>query len=74
LEETIERVTSSSTGEINVIEKVFADTTELKVNSENKSVTIPVYNGTLAGLVPVMNSTLVAENKTNADYVLNGAG
>lgn len=74
LEETIERVTSSSTGEINVIEKVFADTTELKVNSENKSVTIPVYDGALAGLVPVMNSTLVAENKTNADYVLNGAG
>lgn len=74
LEETIERVTSSSTGEINVIEKIFADTTELKVNAENKSVTIPVYNGALAGLVPVMNSTLVAENKTNADYVLNGAG
>ena len=59
-------------GQPNLIEKIFAGETELAINE--KAVTIPVYNGAFAGLVPVMNSTLVAENKTNADYVLNGAG
>ena len=59
-------------GQPNVIEKIFAGDVELAVNE--KAITIPVYNGTIAGLVPVMNSSFVAENKTAENYALNGAG
>lgn len=59
-------------GQPNIIEKVYAGTTELI--PVDKAVTIPVYEGTVAGLVPVMNSTLVVENTTNSDYVLTGSG
>ena len=71
LETYIEQLNSVG-GQPNLIEKIFAGETELAINE--KAVTIPVYNGAFAGLVPVMNSILVAENKTAEDYVLNGVG
>lgn len=71
LEEEVKGIGETG-GQPNKIEQIFAG--DLELVPVNKVVTIPVYDGALAGLVPVMNSTLVAENKTNADYVLNGAG
>ena len=71
LEEEVKGIGETG-GQPNKIEQIFAG--DLELAPVNKVVTIPVYDGALAGLVPVMNSALVAENKTNADYVLNGAG
>lgn len=72
LENYIGELEAAGGGQPNIIEKVYAGTTELV--PVDKTITIPVYEGTVAGLVPVMNSALVLENTTNSDYVLTGSG
>lgn len=50
IETKINNLETAGGGQVNVIEKIYADNVELAVN--DKAVNIPVYDGTIAGLVP----------------------
>lgn len=69
IQETIEGIVSVG-GEANKINQIFAGNTELM--PVDKKITIPVYNGTADGLVPVISN--LPEGANVADYVLSGAG
>jgi hypothetical protein len=65
IETKISNLETVGGGQVNVIEKIYADNVELAVN--DKAVNIPVYNGTMAGLVP-------ANISNNASGFLDASG
>lgn len=65
IETKISNLETAGGGQVNVIEKIYADNVELAVN--DKAVNIPVYDGTMAGLVP-------ANISNNASGFLDASG
>lgn len=61
-------------GEANVINGITINGTALTPDANTKIVALPSFEGTTAGLVPVVGNNVIAEGLTANDYVLSAAG